>query len=186
MSYLRQAQVRAFFSSEGEMIAGYAVNLQRPLRYEEWIPEASRGSLPVLSSNLRLGEMTVTWIYEKPEPFFSERVYIRAFVDAIVSGAQFVIGGILVPKVYGIHIQCLPQVIYIGETHYFGKPEPCWIYGAPRSVMLGKLLTAAPLELFGKLLGRPSYRDKARRIAEAEDRRTGGAGDGSLQTREVH
>lgn len=147
------------------MFAGYARNLERPLRYEQWIPEKARGSIPLLRSNKRLCELTCIWIAEKQGTISSEIIYLYSVIDALRSGATFILGGTLSPVVYGIQTQSLPIMLYCGPTDYFGTQKKCWIYGASRTLLFTKLVTAFPLNMMKGMLGRSSYLAEARNRA---------------------
>lgn len=167
LEYLQQCQVRGFFTEEGVMFAGYALNLVRPLRYEQWIPEENRGVVTLLANRKKVCELTCIWIYGNPGRASSERIYLKAVTDALFSGAQFVLGGTVSPVVFGIQTQTLSQLLYTGYTEYFGKRQPCWIYGASRIRLLGSVVTFFPIAIVRKTFGRPNYLAKARARAKA-------------------
>ena len=165
LDYLRRAQVRAFFDSRGNMFAGYVLNLTDPLRYIDWVPEVSRGHLPMLAKHRQLGELTCIWIYGREGRVSSERIYLNAVCDALRSRASFVLGGTLSSVVYGIQSQLLPRIVYSGPTTHFGEPRHCWIYGATRNELRRRLAVSLVPHLVKGFAGRPDYLAKARRLA---------------------
>ena len=168
LDYLRQSKVRAFFDAQGNMFAGYACNQQRPLRYEEWIPGEERTAIPLFGSRKKLSELTCIWIAGKQGRISSELIYLRSVIDALASGADFILGGTLSPVVFGIQTQSLPAMVYSGYTGFFGTRKQCWVYGASRWVLIAKVLTMFPFNLIKGMLGRSSYlaraKSKARRV----------------------
>jgi hypothetical protein len=165
LEYLRRCQVRAFYDSAGRMFAGYALNQSRPLRYVEWIPEAERARVSVKSSEARIAELTCIWIYGRQGRISSELVYLHSVVDALLCGADYVLGGTLSAVVYGIQSQSIPELLYSGPTDYFGKPKRCWVYGASRWVLAKQLVKVFPAALARGLVGKPTYLGVARRRA---------------------
>ena len=165
LDYLRRAQVRAFFDARGNMFAGYALNLTHPLRYIDWVPEVSRGHLPVLAKHRQLGELTCIWIYGREGRISSERIYLRAVCDALRSRTEFVLGGTLSSVVYGIQSQLLPRIVYSGPTTHFGEPRHCWIYGATRNELRWRVAVSLVPHLVKGFAGRPDYLAIARRRA---------------------
>jgi hypothetical protein len=162
LEYLRQSQVRAFFSGKGKMVAGYVRNTERPLRYEGWIPEEYRSGIPLLSSGRKLCELTCIWIAGREGKISSEKVYLYSVIDAILSGADYVLGGTLSAVVFGIQTQSLPDLLYSGTTEYFGTPRQCWVYCASRGALIGKLMTVFPYNMVMSALGKPVYLNRAR------------------------
>ena len=167
LDYLRRAQVRAFFDARGNMFAGYALNLTHPLRYIDWVPEVSRGHLPVLAKHRHLGELTCIWIYGREGRMSSERIYLHAVCDAIRSRAGFVLGGTLSSVVYGIQSQLLPRIVYSGPTTHFGEPRHCWIYGATRNELRRRVAVSLVPHLVKGFAGRSDYLAIARRRARS-------------------
>ncbi len=165
--YLQQCQVRGFFTEEGVMFAGYALNLARPLRYEQWIPAENRAVVSMLADRKKVCELTCIWIYGNKGRSSSERIYLKAVMDALLSGAQFVLGGTVSPVVFGIQTQTLSRLLYTGHTDYFGKRQACWVYGASRSMLIGSVLSSFPAALIRKSFGRSNYLAKARAQAKA-------------------
>jgi hypothetical protein len=165
LNYLKQSQIRAFFDAQGTMFAGYARNIRRPLRYEMWIPEKQRGAIPLLRSRKHLCELTCIWIAGKQGSISSEIIYLYSVIDALLSGADFILGGTLSPVVFGIQTQSLPSMLYSGHTDYFGKRKKCWIYGASRRLLCIKLITLFPINIIKGMFGRSSYLARAKRMA---------------------
>jgi hypothetical protein len=164
LEYLRNSRVRGFFEADGTMVAGYAINTRRPLRYEEWIPAPSLEKIPKFTMNKDLCEITCIWIAGKNGRITSQLIYLRSVIDALGSGAAYILGGTVRSAVFGIQTQSLPEILYDGFTTYFGEPRRCWIYGASRSTLIGRLLTAFPAALIAGLAGAPNYLSKARKI----------------------
>jgi hypothetical protein len=150
------------------MFAGYAVNQSPPLRYVEWIPESARASAPVISTHERLCEITCIWINGKRGRVSSELIYLHSVIDALWTGADFVLGGTLSSVVYGIQSQSLPRLLYRGPTPYFGRGRVCWIYGGARRDLIRHVATTFPVALVRGLLGKPKYLAEARRRARRE------------------
>lgn len=162
LEYLRQSQVRAFFDSSGKMFAGFALNQTKPLRYVEWIPESSRGQVPLINESSSLSELTCIWIYGREGRMSSELVYFYTLIDALRSGTAFTLGGTLSKIVYGIQSQALPRLLYEGTTEYFGTPRHCWIYGADRRQLFLSIAVRIPRSVFNSLTGRANYLGIAR------------------------
>ena len=162
LDYLRYAQVRAFFNAQGTMAAGYARNCYRPLRYEGWIPECHRSSIAVLSSEKKLCELTCIWIAESEGKLSSEKVYLYSVIDALRSGAEYVLGGTLSAVVFGIQTQSLPNLLYSGYTDFFATKKHCWVYGASRGELFRKIMTFFPYNMMMSAMGKPVYLNRAR------------------------
>ena len=162
MDYLKASQVRAFFNKDGNMFAGYVLNLKRPLRYEGWIPQHLRSKIGLFSSTVKVCELTCIWIAGREGRVSSEIIYLYSVIDALLSGAQYTLGGTLSAVVFGIQTQSLPQILYSGYTEYFGIRQQCWIYGASRWVLLQKLFSVFAVEIFKGGMGKTAYLKRAR------------------------
>lgn len=103
------------------MFAGYACNQQRPLRYEEWIPAGERPGIPLFGSQKKMCELTCIWIEGKQGRISSELIYLHSVIDALASGASFILGGTLSPEVLGIQTQSRPVMLYSGYTDFSGS-----------------------------------------------------------------
>jgi hypothetical protein len=161
IEYLRRARPRAFFDRRGAMTAGYVLNRSFPLRYMEWIPRRRRSGLSPALREARCCELTCIWIERKGARCLSERVYARAVLDALLSGADYALGGTLNGIVYGMQSQVFPDLLYAGPTDYFGRQQACWVYGASRRVLLARLLFFFPVQLVRGLSGRSRYLGRA-------------------------
>jgi hypothetical protein len=162
LEYLRQSQVRAFYSGQGEMVAGYSCNQVRPLRYEEWVPEEFRKGIAVFSSPKKLCELTCIWIASREGRLSSEMVYLYSVIDALMSGGGYVLGGTLSAVAFGIQSQSLPRLLYRGYTDYFGTRKQCWVYCASRGELLKKMVTLFPYGMVMGAFGKPVYLSRAR------------------------
>jgi hypothetical protein len=162
LAYLRQSRVRAFLNVQGEMIAGYAFNTVRPLRYEGWISEQNRETIAVFASKKKLCELTCIWISKREGKISSELIYLYAVIDALLTGATYILGGTLSSVVFGIQTQSLPRILYFGITDYFGKSQKCWVYCATRREVLTKIVSSFAYSIFMGLLGKNVYLGKAR------------------------
>jgi hypothetical protein len=162
LSYLVNSKVRAYFDSKGEMVAGYACNVKRLLRYELWIPEEKRGQIPLFTFKNKLCELTCIWISSREGRISSEMIYLHSVIDALCSGAEYILGGTLSAAVFGIQTQSLPNLLYEGGTHYFGTSRQCWVYYASRWELLYNIMTAFPYSIIMGVLGKNVYLGKAR------------------------
>ncbi len=162
LSYLRRAQVRAFYDRKGQMFAGYAMNRSEPLRYWEWVPEAARAGSTFAVKRPDCCELTCIWISGGSTTLTTGRIYAWAMLDALRSGAGYVVGGTLNPIVFGIQSQVLSQNLYQGPTEYFGHSRACFIYGATRLQLARWLVFSLPRVMLESLFGRPSYLSRAR------------------------
>jgi hypothetical protein len=162
LSYLIDSKVRAYFDSKGEMVAGYASNLKRPLRYELWIPVEKRAQIPLFTSKNKLCELTCIWISSREGRISSEMIYLHSVIDALCSGAKYILGGTLSAAVFGIQTQSLPHLLYKGDTHFFGTSRQCWVYYASRWELIYKIMPAFTYSIFMGALGKNVYLGKAR------------------------
>lgn len=171
IDYLRQCKVRAYFD-KSNIIAGYVVNAQPPFRYLGWVPADKRPAIALYDQQDRLVEIACIFNHTGNVSTLTASLYLRAILDALLTGRDLVVGGGFSRVIYAIQSQILPHLVYNGPTETFGKVQRCWIYYGTRKEVVFLFVPKLLRNLWQYLRGRqPDYLAEARRKSASRPRR---------------
>ncbi len=133
--YLNSSTVRAFYNSQGEMVAGYMLNKKPNFRYLLYIPENEMRKISLSPQSDSIAEITCIWMTRKKlRPLQRYFIYTQVIIDSLNCGADFILGGSVVEKVKNIQFNILNQPLWEGIST---QSQYQWVYYGKRDEILG-------------------------------------------------
>jgi len=142
MAYLQRSRVRGYFTTAGEMLAGFIICSEGPLRYYSWLSPEDR--LPRLSDRMQPSdfvEITCIWMKKgRIHPFTRGQVYLESIVFAALHGKPAVLGGTFVEAVRRQQMEVMTYPFRQGYTDFRRQSNKFWLYYGRREFMLPLLM----------------------------------------------
>lgn len=134
--FLRQAKAYGFVAN-GILIGGFLLNLEKPYRYVQMIPENHRKTETVQRylAEGQAAELACMWLDRSSMTWPRRtRIYFAAIQVAILTGKRFIIAGSVTEAVAATHKASFRHIVYCGPTTFKGAPY-------------GEIYAAKPYEL---------------------------------------
>ncbi|MGR6873557.1 hypothetical protein ACU6U9_14900 [Pseudomonas sp. HK3] len=128
--FMRISTVRAFYNEKKEIVGGYSLNSNLPIRYYADIPAGALTDEHPLESEVVEGGGL--WMDDNLHPIHRCRIFLTSFIEIYKLKKPYIIGGARHPKVAKVQLSSLPNIIYegpIGEYKYV-----CIMYGSIKSL----------------------------------------------------
>ncbi len=103
--------VRGFFNADGELVGGYAFNVEPPFRYLEHLPEAVE--TPPIEDCVEFGFL---WMARSLPQLARLSIYARGLADMRRLGRRYCIAGSVHAKLVSDHRAAFPGRIYDGPV----------------------------------------------------------------------
>ena len=138
MDYLRGSKVRGYFTSKGEMLAGFVMRTEGPLRYYGWLSAEDRKPRPgdrVLPDDFV--EITCIWMkMGRIHPFRRGQIYFESIALAALSGKRALLGGSFVEKVKDLQMRVMSFPYRKVEVESDGESRTLWLYFGLRELVM--------------------------------------------------
>ncbi len=128
--FKRVSIVRAFYNQDKEIVGGYSLNSNLPIRYYADIPDgALLSSHPLESEVIEGGGL---WMNTDLHPLHRCRIFLMSFYDTYKLNKPYIVGGAKHPKVAKVQLSVLPKIIYEGPID--GYEYVCIMYGSRKAL----------------------------------------------------
>lgn len=111
--FKRVSTVRAFKNKQGEMLAGYSLNTQHPIRYFEDVPKTDDQPSFVSQANDVI-ETGGLWVKDEVSHFYRGLIFLYSLWDMRKSKKRYIVSGAKHPKVAKLQSIIFPNKLYEG------------------------------------------------------------------------
>ena len=138
LDYLRASKVRGYFTSKGEMLAGFVMRTEGPLRYYGWLSAEDRKPRPgdrVMPDDFV--EITCIWMKKgRIHPFERGQIYFESIALAALSGKRALLGGSFVEKVKDLQMRVMSFPYRKVDVESDGEHRTLWLYFGLRELVM--------------------------------------------------
>ncbi|MCX6110412.1 MAG: hypothetical protein NTZ90_12505 [Proteobacteria bacterium] len=138
LDYLRASKVRGYFTSKGEMLAGFVMRTEGPLRYYGWLSAEDRK--PRLGDRVKpedFVEITCIWMKKgRIHPFERGQIYFESIALAALSGKRALLGGSFVEKVKDLQMLVMSFPYRKVDVESDGERRTLWLYFGLRELVM--------------------------------------------------
>ncbi len=128
--FMRVSLVRAFYNQDKEVVGGYSLNANLPIRFYADIPDGTLLSSHPLESDVIEGGGL--WVDNDLHPIQRYKICLALIFDTYKLNKPFLVGGAKHPKIARVYLNVLPNIIYEGGVN--NSDYACIMYGSRKSL----------------------------------------------------